>query len=345
MTLTLDLASLGGWPQRGSWYWDTNGWMDASEDAEPWNYIFCSDELPEFCRLLLKISRYDTSLLRNTVLFVDLNAAIGNGEANEIDSYPAGRARLRKHLGPLHQLHSFGAALIDGPLSGSYKREIISSVCKHCPTAMMIIHTTMVSLKQADEQASKGQLLQANLCYKAALSFVRSCCWRYYEGDIIMNSGPFPGLTAKQNIDNIVVRLQARIAAVYFESGQLRMARIYTERAIDPCRPFDNRHNKVYKLSIEPWQGAVFAEVLHVAAKISYTHGDVHEARNDLWDAGQLVPFDEEQQSRYEAWHIHSEDLLSRKAKQREARDLQSEQLNEKTEGIESSDEIFLSSE
>ncbi len=326
MTLTLDPASLGGWPQGGSRY--------ISEDRRPWNYIFCSDELPEFCRLLLEVSRNDDSVLRDTVLYIAINPMMGNGEANEIDGYSAGRARMRKHFGPLHHLHSFGAAMVNGPLSGSYKGAIIASLRKHCPTAMDIIHETMDSLSQADEINRNGQLLKANLRYKAALSLIRSCCWRCAERDFVMSS-PFPGLTAEHNISNMVVRLQARIAAVYFESGQLRMARIYTERAIDPRRPYDHRNNKMYTLSIELWEGIVYAEVLHVASRISYAHGDVHEARSDLWDAGQLVPFDEEQESRYAAWRTHSDILHDRRARQASAAELQSQKRDEKTEGME----------
>ena len=63
MTITLDPASLGGWPQGGPQFYDTDGWLDASEDGRPWRYIFRSEELPNFCRLLLKISMSGRSFL------------------------------------------------------------------------------------------------------------------------------------------------------------------------------------------------------------------------------------------------------------------------------------------
>lgn len=335
MTLTLDPAALGGWPQGGLVFCETGSWENASEDGRPWSYIFCSDELPNFCRLLLKMSIDEHNiLLRKTALYLDINPANRNGQATQMDSYPGGLSRIRKLLDPLHQLHSLGAAQVQGPLSGGYKAEIITSICKDCPTAMHIIHTTMVSLHQADEQASKGELLQANVCYKIALNLVRSCCWRYHVQEFAMENGPFQGLTTVENIEIIVVRLQARIAAVYFESGKLRMARIYTERALDPRRPYDHRHNKLYSLDIEPWEGAVYAEVLHVAAKISYTHGDVREATRDLEKAGELVPLNEEQKCRLEVWKNHVDSLDMRRAKQREANEMQSQKRNEKIEGI-----------
>lgn len=340
MTLTLDPATLSGWPQGKTGCYEHGDWLDISEDGRPWSYIFCSDELPKFCRLLFETSVNDDSVLRKTVLYLDINPAIGNGQATEIDSHQAGLSRIGRLLNPLHQLHSFGAAQIDGPLSGSYKEGIIASICKDCPTAVDIIHSTIVSLNQADEQASKGQLLQANQGYKAALNSIRSCCWRYDEWDFVLDSGPFPGLEAEQIIHNISVRLVARIAAVYLESGKLRMARIYTERALDPRRPYDDRQNKVYSLSIETWESVVYAEVLHVAAKISYAHGDVKEAKEDLETAGQLVPFDEEQESRHKSWQDHANRLQQRNAKRRGARELQSQKRDEKTAGTENSDQI-----
>ena len=113
------------------------------------------------------------------------------------------------------------------------------------------------------------------------------------------------------------------------------MARIYTERALDPRRPYDvDRHQKMYYLDIQPWQGVVFAEVLDVAAKISYTHGDVHEATLSLSQAGMLAPFNEEQQSRYEAWQIHAERLRVRRASREERRRLQRQKQIVKAEGI-----------
>ncbi|CAD6594353.1 MAG: hypothetical protein ASARMPREDX12_008700 [Alectoria sarmentosa] len=339
MTLILDPAALGGWPQGGPRYRGPDRWLDPSEDGRPWRYIFCSDELPEFCRLLLKMSMDDDDILRKTALYLDINPAIGNGQAIEIDGNPAGLSRMERLLGPLRQLHSLGAAQIQGPLSGHYKGEVIQSICKDCPTAMDIVNQTMVSLRQADDQASKGQLLQANQGYKKALSFLRSCCWRYDEQEFVIKSGPFPRLEAEQCIKNFVVRLQARIAAVYLEMGKLRMARVYTERALDPRRPYDDRHNKEYCLDIEPWEGVAYAEVLHVAAKISYAHGGVYQATADLGDAGLLVPLTEEQEARLEAWQNHSNSLRDRYTKREEARKLRSQKQEEKTEGIEGPDQ------
>ena len=338
MTLTLDPESLGGWPRQYSY---DDGCKEVSGDGLPGNYIFCSDELPEFCRLLLETCEYDDSVPRNIAFYIDINPMIGNGEANNIDGYPAGLARSRRLLSPLHQLHSFGAAQVDGPLSGSYKGEIISGLCKQRPTAVEIMNKTIVFLEQADEENRKGQLLRAKIMYKAALSFVRSCTWRYQEQNVVMSSGPFPELTAGQNIRNIAVRLQARIAAVYFESGQLRMARIYTERALDPRRDYDHRHNKMYTLDIEPWEGVVYAEVRHVAAKTSYIHGHVWDAVGDLQDADEFVPLNDEQNARYEAWQRHADRLSSRRAEKWKARELNLQKRVENLQGINTLEDLY----
>ena len=337
LSLTLDPATFSCWPPTRSRLCGPDDW-DEAEDGRPWTYIFCSEELPEFCRLLLKLSRNDHGVLQKTALYIDINPDILNGQVTEIDSNPAGRARSQKLLEPLRQLHGLGAAQIDGPLSGSYKGYIITSICKHCPTAEDIVHTTMAYIIQADQQASEGQLRQANLGYKAALSLIRSCCWRNQDRGFIMDGGPFPGLEAFQVIYNVVVRLQARVAEAYFRGGKLRMARIYTERALGPRL----RHDITDALNIEPWQQAVYAEVHHVAAKISYANGDLCEAIHQLWKAGDLVPLNEEEESRYEAWEAHLNRLRNRLNGRWKSRRMERKKQIEKAEGNETLTESSL---
>lgn len=337
MTLTLDPPMLSGWPRQRTpepWWRIVDRWEEGPEDGRPWSYIFYRDELPEFCRLLPGIPRTSHNFLRETVLYVDINSAFTNGDVQAVDGHPAGRARLERLLGPLRRLHGLGAAQIDGPLSGSYKGGIIRDICKHCPTAMDIVHETIASLEQADEHAGKGQLQQANSKYKAALSLVRSCCWQPGEWNSVMSDGPFPGLRAREVVNNIEARLQARIAGVYYKSSELRMARIYTERALAPRRPYPHRHDKIYdEFNIRPWEYIVYAEVLHVAARISYAHGDVFEAIRSLSQAGEYVPFDEEQQSRCETWQAHADRLRAVSDAREKAKKIRLEQQHKKTEG------------
>lgn len=342
MMLTLDPVDFNGWPYRRPTLCETAGGADAAEDQRPWKYIFCSDELPTFCRLLLKSTKRHYSPLRDTAFYIEINPAIWNRQETEIDCSPAGLARMRKLLEPLRQLHSFGGAQVEGPLSGSYKGSIIMSVCKDSPTALDIIRIAMVALTEADEHVSKGRLLQAIDLYKTALMNVRSCCWRYDERDFVMKNGPFPEMKAEQAKHNLKVRLLGRIALVYLKSGMLRMARIYTERAMDPRRPYDHRHNKQYHLTVASWQDVVYAEVLHVAAHISYTHGDVWEAVGDLREADSLVPLNKEQKCVYEAWQERADRLVTRRANQEEARKSQERQQIEKAEGMKNYGEIAL---
>ena len=248
-----------------------------------------------------------------------------------MDSNPAGRSRMGRLLEPLRQLHSFGAALVEGPLSGNYKGDIVRSVCKDRPTAMDIIDTAILAQGQGDDLLGKGQFLRANLRYKSALSYVDSCCWEYDEQNLIMSSGQFSGLEAVQVVGNLKVSLQARIAATYLKSGMLRMARIYTERAVDRRRPYDRRFNKMDSpLKIEPWERVAFAEILHVSAKINYTHGRLCQGICDLQTAGELHPLNDEEESRYQVWKKQGDSLLARRAKQR---DLQELKKTEKVEG------------
>ena len=325
MTITLDPTTYNDWP--------TCQYVH-SEDHRPWRYIFCNDELPTFCRLLLKLSKSDDGFLRSTAIHVDINGAIWNGQSAEMDRSPVGLPRIQKLLDPLHQLHSFGAAQIEGPLSGLYKGIVNASLCKDCPTATDIVQSAMVTLSQGDNQVSLSRPNHAIREYKVALNSVRSCCWLYDERDIIMDGGPFPGLKAEKVMRSLKVRLQARIASVYLSIGMSRMARIYTERAMDPRRPYDDRHNKMYCLVLKPWQRVVYAEVLQVSAQIWYTYGHVDDAVGELREAGEYVPLDQEQQCRQEAWQKHADSLRKKHAEQAEAQELERQRKGEKVEGI-----------
>ena len=335
MTLTLDPAALSAWPICQPPFVGTDDALDSSEDRRPWMYVFTSDELPTFCRLLLKMSVYNDTILRNTALYIEINPAIWIGQSTEMDSNPAGLSRVGRFLEPMRQLHSFGAAQVEGPLSGNCKGDIIQSVCKECPTAVDIHNTAILALHRGDEQVSKGHISSAILEYKKALNYVRSCCWQYDERNFVMLSGPFLGLKAVQAVANLKVRMQGRIAASYLKSGMLKMARIYTERAQDPRRPYDDRHNKMYSpLSVEPWEHVVYSEILHVAAQISYAHGDVWGALESFQEAEELNPLDEEQESMHEVWQKHADVLRTRRAAQQEAREKQYQKRIRENEGI-----------
>ena len=326
MTLTIDSIDSEDLPDCSA-YDSVNG--------QPLNYIFCADELPTFCRLLLKRHKNsDGRFLRNTSIQININGDIWNGEPTDIDrSIPVGLSRMQKLLGPLDQLHSFRTAQIQGPLSGSYKTNIISNLLRDGPSALEILPNVVMSLDRGDKQVEHNLPFHAIQEYKAALNHVRSCCWLYEERHFLMEDGPFPNLSAAQTTHNLKVRLLARIASVYRNLGMLRMARIYTERAFDPRRPLDDRANKLYCLKLEPWQKVVYAEVLRVSAKIRYQYGHISEALNQIREAGEYTALNEEQKERLEAWQAHGDSLRDRHAKRDEAKDLQRKKQGEKVEG------------
>ena len=342
MTLTLNFPTSFDLPKNNYANWDDDKcrMIYAPEDRNPWNYIFCSSQLPEFCRILLE---NNVKVLRRMEIFIEIDPTAQTGQATETGNTPGSLSRVDELLNPLRQLHSFGVAHVHGPLSDRYKDELSASICKDCPTPEAIIQLNMLSLDRADDQVSHGHFTKANLLYKAALSSIRSCkrprgrIGRIPRIPTIMADGPFSGLTAVETISNFVVRLQARIASVYFQTGKLRMARIYTERALDPRRAYDDRHNKQDNISIEEWEGVVYAEVLHVAAKISYANHKFHEALYALGQAEECAPFDEEQERQYDVWKSQSLRLDKRREqrwKQRkEAIEMQSRKEEENIEG------------
>ena len=330
MTLTLDFPKSFDAPRSSSWDNDRCELIYAPEDGNPWKYIFCSSQLLELCRLLLK---NNVVVLRHMELSVEIDSIAQTGQATETGSTPDGLSRVDELLNPLRQLHSFGAVHIHGPLSDRYRDELSASICKDCPTPEAFIHLNMLSLDRADEQLSKGHFRKANILYKAALSSIRSCKRPLTRNPTFIADGPFSGLTPFGAISNIVVRLQGRIASVYFQTGQLRMARIYTERALDPRRPYKETH-----IETEDWEGVVYAEVLRVAARISYANHNIDEALDALHQAHVCVPLDEEIDRQYEVWNNQSMELQpkreERRRKRKEAKEIHSRKEDEKIEGI-----------
>ena len=316
MTITIDLTQYEGQP-----YEDRPcGWERHSDDQRPWKYILCAEELPTFCRLLLKLGLESsrrrtwgdaTRLLQTTVIHIDVNAT-WNGHPREMDHSAAGLKRVQRLLDPLRQLHNFGAAQIEGPLSASYKGSMITSLCKDGPTAMDIMQSAEVMCSQGDEFVLQDRPSQALKVYKIALSYLRSCYWLYGERGHVMTSGPFPSLKAEQALHNLKVRLFARVASVYLNIGMVRMARVYVERALDPRRPYDDRHNKQYCLKLQPWQKKVYAEVLKVSARIWYTYGHLDEAIEALSQAGEDLSLNEEEQCRLEEWQERANSVRER---------------------------------
>lgn len=111
--------------------------------------------------------------------------------------------------------------------------------------------------------------------------------------------------------------------------GKLRMAHIYAERAYGPVHSYDNRGNR-YKLPLrlEDDEGAFpasYAEVLGVAAQISYAHGDVYEALAELHEAARLDPQNAENLYLYSQYTIRKEKLQQKQERRKKAQDRDAE--------------------
>ena len=320
MTLTLDSSHFV--------FWD----VDPEQSCE---YIFCIEEMPTFCRLLSKLQkRYPHPPLRRPSIFVNVSATWRDVQW-EMDCSAAGLLRLQKLLGPLRQLHIFGTAQIEGPISDSYKSDVIASLCKNPPTATELIQTVMMCSSEADELLGQGFAIDAIGKYKSALNCVRSSRWRHDFRRFAVDSGSLAGLSAEQPICSLKVRLLARIALTYFDSGRMRMARIYVARAIGSYSVLFG-YAKLRKLGYRPWEPDVFAEVLHVSAQIWYACGHVEDAVGDLCRARGYVELNEEQQRRLEVWQKQNSRLRERREKKAKSRDLQLQQEARKVESMRS---------
>ena len=302
---------------------------DGWKNERPCNFIFPSHELPRLCQILAS-----QNYLRDVAVYIDINEANWNGHSTEIDRCSAGLSRLPRLLEPLDLLHSAGAAQVEGPLSSSCKRHVIKSLCKDQPTGIETLQTALATFSQSDEKERRDDPSGASDLYKKALNYVHLChClwfWDFEEREIVVDNGPFCGLKAEQAMFNLQIRLLARIASIYLKARKLRMARIYTERALELRRGWGEFYPELHDPSEKP----VFAEVLHLSAEIYYLHGDVHRAAQDLDKAGTYLPLQEEEQCRLEAWRKESARLEERRKKRAEAATLQRQEKEAKSEGI-----------
>ena len=304
-------------------------------DKNPWwacKYIFCSDELPTFCRLLLKSLGPKRSLQKLTI-HIDIHNT-WEQRSWEMDRSASGLSRLQKLLDPLRQLHNCGVAQIEGPLSASYKGNVIADLCKGRPTATDMVGTLKVLLDRGDEQVREGLHNDAINKFKTALNYVASYYWDFHDRLFTMDSGHFPFLTAQQTIGNLKVRLFARIASTYLQIGMTRMARIYVERALNPNHSLKDQYPKLIELDRRPWQKVVYAEVLYVSAQIWYAFGHVRNAIYDLREAQRHAELNEEQQRALDAWQRHGDRLSDRSTRKFEATEVQHQKEGLKHEGI-----------
>lgn len=109
------------------------------------------------------------------------------------------------------------------------------------------------------------------------------------------------------------------------------MARIYAERVYGPYHDYDSyRHHKhKFPLQIEADRGPLFAKLLVIAAHISYAHGKVDEALDELFNAIQLDAECEEAKAVQSQYHIRKDQLNVRDAVRQQARDRQAQRMAE----------------
>ncbi len=110
------------------------------------------------------------------------------------------------------------------------------------------------------------------------------------------------------------------------------MARIYAERVYGPYHDYDSyRHHKhKFPLQIEADRGPLFAKLLVVAAQISWAHGKVDEALEELCNAIELDADCKEAKALQSQYKIRKDQLNAREAVRQQARDRQAQRVAEK---------------
>lgn len=107
------------------------------------------------------------------------------------------------------------------------------------------------------------------------------------------------------------------------------MARIYAERVYGPHHDYDiyRHHKHKFPLQVEADRGPLFAKLLVVAAQISYAHGKVDEALDELRNAIELDADCQEAQALQSQYDERWEQLQKRKDARQQAQDRQAEKL------------------
>jgi len=139
------------------------------------------------------------------------------------------------------------------------------------------------------------------------------------------------------------LRLQVRLASCYLAMGKLRMARVWAERAYGPRRSYyigrRPRKEKI-PLNVESdgsVQSALYAEVMLIAARISYANDDVWEAGREIDEARRLQPPHSKIKAETEEMRVkilgRQAVLLHRREQRRKSQDRACWMEDEKSEG------------
>ena len=122
--------------------------------------------------------------------------------------------------------------------------------------------------------------------------------------------------------DDANVWLHFIIAASFWRQKTYRLARIYVERIYGPLCSYDDRANRQkFPLEITAGKHSYYAELLAIAAEISFANGDEPTAREEFTYASGLDPLNLGISQRLEeCTRIWDDRLNRRRAKQHQQR-------------------------
>ena len=258
--------------------------------------LFMLEDLPAACIFLQgKIGRYNRRSQDSNIRVI-VSSPVGAISYGSQDGGLLRKSQVRRYLGPLWRLHGATRAAVYGGVDPTYKAAIIASMCGRRLKAKEYMRLVGVQFDEGDKALHEDRLWAAIAAYKAALLTIRGTSCDADEIDETLIGGRFHGHLAARARDISEVRLHTLIAESYLRCGKYRMARIYVERIYGPLYSMDDRANH-RKLPLDiPRDNQVasgtYAELLHVAARISLVHGQEGEAIAELSEACELDPWD-----------------------------------------------------
>ncbi|CAD6576074.1 MAG: hypothetical protein ASARMPRED_007594 [Alectoria sarmentosa] len=200
------------------------------------NIIFPGEDLPAFCRSLLRQTKnrhtqYGPNFLTTSSLEVELNCPVGRseGENDKIASYAP--KLVEQLLQPLRQLHSLQHAYIIGDIDEKFKADLCASICNDLPSGDSVVRDVVNTIKKGNEAFANSEFEEAISIYKAAAkdNHDRACRWP------VAVYTTTPGAIANTRLHYAFVRnrfvLRNKLAKTYLQMGAYEAAYKWSERA------------------------------------------------------------------------------------------------------------------
>ncbi|KAG6994062.1 hypothetical protein G7Y79_00047g082880 [Physcia stellaris] len=263
-----------------------------SPSQEPIHFLTSTSSLLVLCAMMTR-ETYD---LRSSTLKIQMGERSQRGPR-------VGKGYLGPFLPCLNRVRGFEMVKIHGLRADpSLVGTMEAKMCGSRRNAVETMFAVSVLLYRATTALDEGKYRLAIKYYKIGLNILRGSHFDSKESSKVLKDDRYDGLPAGLARYNAEIQLHSLIATCYLQLGNSRLARIYVERIYGPLYSLDDRANRQkFPLANLKGRPEAYAELLGVAAQISWSHGKWREAFCELHYAKELDSSNSEiQQQRIE---------------------------------------------